>query len=64
MFIKKSNEPNNPYFNIGTDANIVFDRKYKEFEKVFEHYDYYGAIWTDKGLIYVAKYVKEELVLL
>ena len=55
VFIKKSNEPGNPYFNIGISANVVFDKKYEEFKTEFEHYDYYGAIWTDKGLIYVAK---------
>lgn len=55
VFIKKSKELGNDYFNISTDAFTVFDKKYENYKKWFEHYDYYGAIWTDKGLIYVAK---------
>ena len=47
VFVKRSNEPGNPFFDIGY-STIVLDSQ-------FDHYDYYGAIWTDKGLIYVAK---------
>lgn len=53
VFVKKSKETWNNYFKIGGDAFYIFDRKY--YKEDLEHYDYYGAIWTDKGLIYVAK---------
>lgn len=52
-FVKKSKEAWNNYFEIGEDDFVIFDRKYRKED--LEHYDYYGAIWTDKGLIYKAK---------
>lgn len=52
-FVKKSKEIGNDYFEIGKNAFVIFDRKYHKED--LEHYNYYGAIWTDKGLIYVAK---------
>lgn len=62
-FVKKSKQTWNNYFVIGEDALRIFDRKYHKEDLV--HYDYYGAIWTDKGLIYVAKMnEKRELELL
>lgn len=63
VYVKKSREVGNDYFEVGKDAFEVFDRKYQRED--LEHYDYYGAIWTDKGLIYVAKMNNEgELELL
>lgn len=58
VFIKKSKDGDD-YFQTGTDAFTVFDKKYEYYKKWFEYYDYYGAIWTDKGLIYVAKLNKK-----
>ena len=55
VFVKKSKEVGNDFFDIGTDMFITFDMKCYDYEKWFDVYDYYGAIWTDKGLIYVAK---------
>lgn len=52
-FVKKSKEIGNDYFEIGKNALDIFDRKYHKED--LEHYAYYGAIWTDKGLIYVVK---------
>lgn len=52
-FVKKSKETWNNYFEIGKDAFRIFDRKYHKED--LEHYDYYGAIWTEFGLKYVAK---------
>lgn len=54
VFVKRSNEPGNPFFDIGY-STIVLDLKFEEYKSLFDHYNYYGAIWTDKGLIYVAK---------
>jgi len=53
MFIKKSNEEDNDYFEIGRNFWLVCDKKYNMYD--LKHYNYYGAIWTDKGLIYIAK---------
>lgn len=53
VFIKKSKE--NDYFQVGTDSNIIFDKKFENYKKRFNNYDYYGAIWTDKGLQFVAR---------
>lgn len=53
LFIKKSNEEDNDYFEIGRNFWLVCDKKYNMYD--LKHYNYYGAIWTDKGLIYVAK---------
>ena len=52
-FVKKSKEQGNDYFVIDTDANIVFDRKYRKTD--LTNYNHYGAIFTEQGLIYVAK---------
>ena len=59
VFVKKSKEEGNDFFDIGTDMFRIFDIKYYNYKKWFDVYDYYGAIWTDKGLIYVAKYNQE-----
>ena len=52
-FVVKSNEEGNNFVKIYSQLCLmkkdIFYRKYKE------HYNFYGAIWTDKGLIYVAK---------
>ena len=53
-FVRKSNEPGNPYFEIGKD-DTVLERKFENYRKYFEHYDYYGMIWVGKDLISVAK---------
>lgn len=55
VFVKISKETKNDYFRIGEDSNIIFDKKFENYKKWFNYYDYYGAIWTPKGLIYVAK---------
>lgn len=52
-FVKKSKEIGNNYVEIGKNAFEILDKKYHK--ENLEHYNYYGAIWTDKGLIYVAK---------
>ena len=52
-YVKKSKENKNDFFEISKDYLKIFDRKYHKED--LEHYNYYGAIWTEKGLIYVAK---------
>lgn len=55
VFVKKSKEEGNDFFDIGTNMFRIFDMKYYDYKKWFGVYDYYGAIWTNKGLIFVAK---------
>ena len=58
LFVKRSNEPGNNFFEINKDRVIAFDEKYNKTD--LEHYDYYGAILTDKGLLFVAKLDKDK----
>ena len=63
LFIKKSREKGNDFIEVGKDSFHVFDMKYNSYD--LEHYDYYGAIFTPKGIIYIAKLNKKgELELL
>ena len=53
FFVKRSIESDNDFFDINKDRFIAFDEKYNKTD--LEHYDYYGAILTDKGLLFIAK---------
>lgn len=62
LFIKKSKEEGNDYFEIGKDPIQIFDKIYDKTD--LQHYDYYGAIWTPKGLEFVAQMNKEKELML
>lgn len=53
VYVKISKEAENDYFEVGKDEDAICDRKFHKED--FEHYDYYRAVWTNGGLIYVSK---------
>lgn len=53
VYIKISKESGNDYFRIGKDESEVCDRKFHKED--FEHYDYYTAVLTNIGFIYMSK---------
>lgn len=51
-----NNQLLNPYYIDPKDTELIAFRNRLEYEfKEKNHKEIYGAIWTDKGLIYVAK---------
>lgn len=52
VVIEKDNNQHKVFNKKGSDVFFVKDEHIDYFIK---YYDFYGAIWTDKGLIYVAK---------